>query len=141
MRDKMDNWLIYTIIAIIGMTIAILLLKYLGNVIPAQTTMMFVLFIATFFMVIYNFKCNTLMLPNNNIIPILILCGFFSFIGNLFYMKALNASPNPGYFLALFDSKTIIITIASVFLFSSELSLINFIGIVIMLIGSRLVIL
>ena len=47
---------------------------------------------------------------------------FFSYLGNIFSMKGIESSPNPGYSLILSKSYVILTSILSVFLFHSELT-------------------
>ncbi|MFH1326520.1 MAG: EamA family transporter [archaeon] len=73
------------------------------------------------------------------IILFLILAGFFSILSSYFDVVSMKFAPNPGYSSALKASSLVLITIFSVFLFSSDFSLLKFIGIIIVVGGIFLI--
>ena len=54
---------------------------------------------------------------------------------NYFMVEAIRLSPNPGYPWAIASFNLVIVTIASIFLFSSDFTVNKFIGILIVLLG------
>lgn len=65
----------------------------------------------------------------------------FSWLGNLFSLKSIESSPNPGYSLIISKSYVVFTSFASVFLFGSKLTLGSLIGIGCIIAFSALIIL
>jgi drug/metabolite transporter (DMT)-like permease len=70
---------------------------------------------------------------------ILIQGIFFSYLGNLFSLKGIEASPNPGYSLIISKSYLVFTAIASVFIFSAPLTMKSVIAIVLIVLFSALI--
>lgn len=66
---------------------------------------------------------------------------FLSWLGNWFSLKSIEGSPNPGYSLIISKSYVVFTSLASVYLFSSPLSLQQSIGIGVIILFSALIIL
>jgi len=65
---------------------------------------------------------------------------FFSYLGNLFSLKSIEQSPNPGYSLIISKSYVVFTTIASIFLFNSALTLKSAFAIVLIIFFSILLV-
>jgi drug/metabolite transporter (DMT)-like permease len=65
---------------------------------------------------------------------------FFSYLGNVFSLKGIQYSPNPGYSLIISKSYVIFTAIASIFIFSAPLTLKTVIAIVLIVLFSALII-
>lgn len=132
-------WIVYSLLGVFFISLLIILLKYMQHI-QASACMLFVMFVACIFFFlqsIYNKSLITLF-SNKHDFFILIICGLLSYVGNLFWLKGFLSAPNPAYSLAIFDIRTIIVGIGCYFLFSSELSALNGIGIIITFIGLRM---
>lgn len=73
------------------------------------------------------------------IILILIQSIFFSYIGNVFSLRAIEYAPNPGYSLMLSKSYVVMTSILSIFLFGSPLGIKSVIAIVLIVMFSALI--
>lgn len=69
---------------------------------------------------------------------ILIQGIFFSYLGNLFSLKGIEAAPNPGYSLIISKSYVIFTAIASVFIFSAPLTMQSVSAIILIVVFSAL---
>ena len=70
---------------------------------------------------------------------ILIQGIFFSYLGNVFSLKGIGYSPNPGYSLIISKSYVVFTAIASIFLFSAPLTIKSVIAIVLIVAFSALI--
>lgn len=70
------------------------------------------------------------------LVVIVILSIFFSYLGNVFSLRGMNSAPNPGYSLVIAKSYVVMTSIASIFLFGSELTMRKSIAIIIILLCS-----
>lgn len=70
---------------------------------------------------------------------ILVQGVFFSYLGNLFSLKGIEYSPNPGYSLIISKSYVVFTAIASVFIFSAPLTLKSVIAIAVIVLFSALI--
>jgi len=64
---------------------------------------------------------------------------FFSYLGNLFSLKGIELSPNPGYSLIISKSYVVFTTIASIFIFSAPLSIKSALAILCIIMFSALI--
>ncbi|MBP9819277.1 EamA family transporter [Candidatus Woesebacteria bacterium] len=65
---------------------------------------------------------------------------FFSYLGNVFSLKGIEYSPNPGYSLIISKSYVVFTAIASIFIFSAPLTMQSAIAIILILLFSALII-
>ena len=73
-------------------------------------------------------KTETLRI-NNYILLLSLIAAFFSYVGNLFYVKSIGLATNPGYPVAVNGLQAVIITMVSVLLFQAEITLLKGVGI------------
>lgn len=136
----MNKWIIYCFVGMFNIACLVLILKHLTNSIPEQVIMFFIMGIATIGFLIHSIYTNSMGQIGYNInLFLLIIAGILSYIGNLYWLKGLKYAPNPGYAMAIFDIRTIVVAIGAYIIFSNELSLIKFLGIIICIFGARLV--
>jgi drug/metabolite transporter (DMT)-like permease len=64
---------------------------------------------------------------------------FFSYLGNKFSLKGIEYSPNPGYSLIISKSYVVFTAIASIFIFSAQLTMQSVIAIVLIVLFSALI--
>ena len=64
---------------------------------------------------------------------------FFSYLGNVFSLKGIEYSPNPGYSLIISKSYVVFTAIASIFLFSAPLTMKSGIAILLIVLFSALI--
>lgn len=64
--------------------------------------------------------------------------AFLSYGANLLYVKSIELAPNPGYSAAIISLQLVIIAVAAVFLFNSELTVIKGLGIFLALLAGIL---
>jgi len=82
-----------------------------------------------FFFVLSPFEC----------VLILIQGAFFAYLGNVFSLKGIEYSPNPGYSLIISKSYVVFTSVASIFIFSSPLTMTSFIAILLIIFFSALI--
>ena len=70
---------------------------------------------------------------------ILIQGIFFSYLGNVFSLKGIEYSPNPGYSLIISKSYVVFTAIASIFIFNAPLTMKSVIAIALIIIFSALI--
>ncbi|MBP7876028.1 hypothetical protein KA012_03470, partial [Candidatus Woesebacteria bacterium] len=70
---------------------------------------------------------------------ILIQAIFFSYLGNVFSLKGMEYSPNPGYSLIISKSYVVFTAIASIFIFSAPLTMNSVIAIAIIIVFSAVI--
>lgn len=66
---------------------------------------------------------------------LLIIASIFAVIGNYFNVKGISAAPNPAYHTTITLARILIVGVLAVFLFHSDFNLINFMGMLITIIG------
>jgi hypothetical protein len=70
---------------------------------------------------------------------VLAVAAAASFFGNLCFVTAMKSAPNPGYPVAIEGAKALVVTLASLALFASQLSLIKGLGVLSCAVGVALI--
>src|SRR3989344_174300 len=98
--------------------------------VQAEVILMFLFGFAFLFYLTQVLVTKTSIKLNAFLIILLILIAIFSYIANLLEVRSINTSPNPAFVTAIFGLHTILVAIGSYFIYSSKLSIINGLGIV-----------
>ena len=98
--------------------------------VQAEVILMFLFGFAFLFYLTQVLVTKTSIKLNAFLIILLILTAIFSYIANLLEVRSINTSPNPAFVTAIFGLHTILVAIGSYFIYSSKLSIINGLGIV-----------
>ena len=136
MRHRRLMWYLYAIAAMVCLSIMILVftrLRFLG--ITPPVILIFVFGFGFLFYAIQLFATKETIILKSQYIVLLLICALCSYVGNLLYVKTLDIAPNPGYVVAIIGSQALIISIASVFLFGSQFSVIKGVGVLLCTIG------
>lgn len=111
--------------------------KKLGNLgANSYTILIFEFVIAAVILTSFAVLAKTNIMPSNNTIWLLLLAvGIFGAIGNILLTQGIISAPNPGYALAIVNANVVLVSIASFFLFKSEITLVKGIGIIFAVLG------
>ena len=136
------NWIMMSIGVIISSPVMYLFIrkaKDLKKEIEIQNLSIFLIPLIVYF--IYNIISGTSMIVEFKHFLILFAASiFFNLLGNIFSLKAVQLTNNPGYSLMIQKSYTIFTTIMSVFLFGSLITVTSIIAIIIVLVFTALII-
>jgi drug/metabolite transporter (DMT)-like permease len=110
---------------------AFLLFKYASNNgVSALSIMVYFFGVAFVCFAGHAGMTRTQILSTPLIMGALVLAAVLGYAGNYCQTMAVTTAPNPGYALAIISSQAIVVALASCFLFSSDLSLMKIVGIV-----------
>ena len=124
------NWLTYALLGMFFIALMSLIFKKLTlENLQAEIILLFLFGFAFLFYLGQVIVTKTPVKLNYFLIILLILAAFFSYIGNLFQVKSIGLAPNPAYSIAIISSQTILVAIGSYFLYNSQISIMNAIGI------------
>ncbi len=131
------NWFFSSIFSMFFFLFMLLIFKRVGLLgIKEPTILLYVFTIGAIFYFIYSFISNSPMKVSWQILGLLFFAAIFSFLGNIFHVRALISAPNPGYADAVSSARILLLTLAAIFLFHSEkLTLIKALGIIFTAIG------
>jgi drug/metabolite transporter (DMT)-like permease len=138
MKNVLTDWKILTIFHAICLIGYGLLIKKLSLKLSAQTIMVYTLGIAFVFFVIQNIALNSFKVEMNDFI-LLVIAGIIVFIANYASVTAIKVVPNPVYLKIADSLSVVILTFLYIWIFKSEFSLIKFIGILLCVAGSFLI--
>lgn len=130
------NWVACSFISMISFSVMMLLFKKLTetNMLPEVINFYFFLF-STIAIFLFNLVRSTkLELPSNSTY-IFVLTALIAVAANFFSISAIKLAPNPGYSKAIQSFDVAIITIASVFVFGSQITIAKAAGIVLSMLG------
>lgn len=130
------NWIIYAMLGMISLGIMSLLLKKLTiENLRAEVMLLFLFIFAAVFYLLQILVTKTQIKINYFLIFLIIAAALFSYIGNLFLVKSIAIAPNPAYSIAIISLQTILVAVGSYFIFNSQLTVINLLGVVLGLIA------
>ncbi len=133
------SWVLYAILALLFFSGMILLFKKASDLgVKPAVIMFFVAISLALFYVGHIVITRTPITQSGTVIALLVLAGFLSYAGNLFYTKSIALAPNPGYAAALVGLQLAVIALASMFFFKSELTLIKGTGLLLAIIAGIL---
>ena len=125
------NWLTYALLGMVFIAIMSLIFKKLTiEKLQAEVILVFLFGFAFVFYLTQVIITKTPVNVNYYLIILLILAAFFSYLGNLFQVKSIGLAPNPAFSIAIISLQTILVAVGSYFIFNSNLTLLNGIGIV-----------
>jgi uncharacterized membrane protein len=130
-------WMLYSVLTALSFTGMFLLFKRVsleGTSTVAYLTWIF-LFSSLFFFLHIGVTKESIRLSVTTILLIL-AAGVLSYVGNILQFKAIAAAPNPGYPLAIVSSQAVLMTIASIYFFGSDFSLMKGVGVVLCVTGA-----
>ena len=135
------SWLLYALLGMVFFAGMILLFKkitLLGTE-PLILLLFLTIFLAGFYVVHVSIT-KTPLKVNSTVILLILAAAFLSYLGNLFYTKSIALAPNPAYSTTIISLQIVLIAIASVFLFGSELSTVKGIGILFAIVAGILLV-
>jgi uncharacterized membrane protein len=129
-------WFIYALIAMASFTAMFLVFVKIGKLgLRSEITFMYYCFFAALLVFLYSTSTKISLSATKYMLIFLIVAAVFGAIGNIFLLKSMSVSPNPGYALAISGVHVLLVAIASIFLFKSEFTLIKGIGTVLAVVG------
>ncbi|MFZ5376670.1 MAG: EamA family transporter [Patescibacteria group bacterium] len=135
------NWIIASLIMFVS-SVALYLCVRKSNALktPQQLNNLAMFLIPVIVYILLAVRTKTsFALEHNEYILIVIQAIFFSYLGNTFSLKGIEYSPNPGYSLIISKSYVVFTAVASIFLFSSPLSVRSVIAIALIVLFSALI--
>ncbi len=84
-------------------------------------------------------QLETLKVTGYQLLVIIIMSIFFSYLGNKLSLKSIELAPNPGFSLVVSKSYVVFTTLAAIFLFNSPLSIKAALAIGLIIVGSALI--
>ena len=125
------NWLIQTLIAMLLFALMILIFKKLTiEKMQAEVILLFLFGFAFVFYLTQVIVTKTPIKINTFLIVLLILAAIFSYIANLLEVKAVNMAPNPAFVTSIMGLHAILVAIGSYYLYNSQISIMNGLGII-----------
>jgi drug/metabolite transporter (DMT)-like permease len=130
------NWYILSIIAMVSFAIVFLLIKKL-TVMKVDSSMIYFYnsAIAAVIVLLYLFYDKISLNVTTNVFLILLAISIFAVIGNLAMLKSISISPNPGFSLAITNLDILLVAITAIFLFKSQFTLVQGLGMFFAVIG------
>ena len=132
----MASWFILALIAAILLAILVLIVKRgLNEGISSWLWMMYYYSFTTILIAGYLFFSGSAMQISKFLLMLLIFAAIFGTLGNVSSTHAVKLAPNPGYVMAIASAQTILIAIASVFIFQSEFTILKGLGTILVVAG------
>jgi drug/metabolite transporter (DMT)-like permease len=135
-------WLIYSAIAALSFAAMQTLFKQLTRMgLPAAVILVFVF---GFSMLLFATHLGVQRQPvevSGRALAVLAAAAAFSYVGNLYMVRALDQAPNAGYAMAIIGLQALPVLAASVVFFGAELTLVKGVGVLLSVAGVGLLML
>ena len=126
---KMLNWFTLALISAFVMAAVVLIVKRgLNEGISSWTWLMYYYAFAAILIGVYLFTTKGSTKVSGFLLSLLIVAAILGILGNVASTQSIKLAPNPGYAMAIVGSQTLLILIASIFLFKSEFTILKGIG-------------
>jgi drug/metabolite transporter (DMT)-like permease len=131
------NWFVGSIIGMLLLSVMFLAFKKIGQMgTSSYTIIIFEFLVGSLLLILFVSLSGINFIPSDSTVwALLILVGILGAAGNVFLTNGINAAPNPGYALAIVNANIILVTIASFFLFHSEITPIKGLAVVLISVG------
>ena len=124
------GWILTALLGMLFFSGMILLFKLLTDKGVSASLLLFFLFLfGALFYFVHILATDASFTVSRSLLFLIAFAAVLSYLGNLLYVKSIALAPNPGYSAAIIGMQLVFITLASVFLFGSELSLQKGVGI------------
>lgn len=134
------TWLIYTLISVFFTAAMVLIFKKTTMQGVDAAVILFVLFsVAALLYGAHLLVNRTSFNVGGWPLILIVLAAICSYVANLLQVKSIALAPNPGYVFAIVSLNVVLVTVASYFLFSSEITLVRGIGIMLGIIAVALI--
>jgi len=130
------NWFWLAVVSLFALSFLFIFFRKLTSIgLKSEVLLMYYFGIVAVIFGFYAFSNRASFQLTQLQIIFLIAAGIAGVVGNLFLVESLRVAPNPGYTSAVVAGNVILVSIAAVFIFQSELSLVKGAGIVLAVIG------
>ncbi len=124
-------WQIYSLVTLVLFSGAFLLFKYASNNgVSALSIMVYFFGVAFVCFAGHAGITRAQILSTPQVMGALVLAAILGYAGNYCQTMAVTTAPNPGCALAIISSQAVVVALASWFLFSSDLSVLKIVGII-----------
>ncbi|MCJ7703436.1 MAG: EamA family transporter [Anaerolineales bacterium] len=125
----MTNWIYYSLITVISFTMMSLIFKKLTTLEPKSEIINFYFFFFSTLAISISlfFRQTKFRIPTKTL-PLFLLLAIIAVFGNYASISAIRLAPNPGYVKGIQTLEVVLLTIASYFLFRSEITVAKVIG-------------
>lgn len=125
----MLNWFTLALSSAFLMTIVVLIVKRgLNEGISSWTWLMYYYAFASILIGVYLFSTKGSTKVSGFLLGLLVVAAILGILGNVASTQSIKLAPNPGYAMAIVGSQTLLILIASIFLFKSEFTILKGLG-------------
>ncbi len=133
------GWFITALVSMLAFSVVFLLFKIISDLkVRGELALLYHFGISAIFLFFYLYFNKTPLSVNRIQIMFILVAAIFGVIGNILLYNSLGSSSNPGYTLAVVGVNTLVVTIASVFIFKSNFGLSKFIAIALIVAGVSL---
>ncbi len=130
------SWLAYAIVAMVSFAAMFLVSrKVLDTGVTSQAFTFYIFLLVTLMLFAYVLATKTSLSLTKYAVIFLIAAAVFSAVGNVVFFQAIKLAPNPGYAVAIMSTNALLVTIASIFLFKAQFSVVKVMGIILAVVG------
>jgi len=130
------NWIYYSIITVFSFTMMSLIFKKLTMLEPKTEIINFYFFFFSTLAISGSLFLRQIKFRiQSNTIPLFLLLALIAVFGNYASISAIRLAPNPGYVKGIQTLEVVLLTIASYFLFRSEITVTKVIGAILAVCG------
>lgn len=132
---KMD-WFWIAFIAMLAFSVVFILTRKIADMgVKSEVLFIYYFGLSTIILGFYLFYNKIPLQISTSAFWIIFVMAILGVIGNVLMFNSIKIAVNPGYTLAIIGANTLVVALASIFIFKSEFTLIKGIGTIITIIG------
>lgn len=129
-------WFLTAFVAMLVFSVVFMLFKKTADAgVRGELALLYYFGICTIALLFYlSFKGYSLNV-SRNVFIVIFIATVLGVVGNVLLYNSLGSSPNPGYALAIIGANTLVVAVASIFIFKSEFTLVKGLGTILAVMG------
>lgn len=131
-----SDWIVLSLLSMLALSVVFLLFKRIGDVgVGSGALLLYYFSVCALFLLGHSVFNRLPLQVDLPVLGLILVSGLLGAVGNVLMIDAMKAAPNPGFALAIVGANTLLVTVASVFLFKSEFTLVKGIGALLAVLG------
>ena len=130
------NWFTLAFIAMIAFSAVFLLYRKIADLgVRSELLFLYYFGISTVALFFYLYLNKLPLTVTNHALIFIVIAALVGVIANVLLVNSMKISPNPGYTMAIVGVNTLLVAIASIFIFKSEFGLVKGAGVILTVLG------
>jgi drug/metabolite transporter (DMT)-like permease len=135
-----SEWLVTALLSMLAFSGVFLLYKKVGDLgVSSEALFLYYFAVSAIILFLYMYFNKMPLGVSTTAVALLLGSALLGVVGNILMLNAMKGSTNPGYALAVVGANTLLVAVASVFIFKSDFTLVKGVGTLLAVLGVILI--